>query len=79
MRTDEVKRLVSMLYDMELNNYMMNRCIEKISDTMSGLKYKKTIPKPAYVATHFQKKKSKASALSVCATLGVLAGILLVF
>ena len=27
MRIDEIKNLVSMLYDMELNNYMMSCCI----------------------------------------------------
>ena len=40
MRTDEVKKLVSMLYDMELNNYMMSGCIRNITETMSGLKKK---------------------------------------
>lgn len=57
MRIDEIKNLVSMLYDMELNNYMMSCCIQNIAQTMSGLKKRRIISKPIYTVTSFQKKK----------------------
>ena len=43
MRIDEIKNLISMLYDMELNNYMMSCCIQNIAQTMSGLKKRRII------------------------------------
>ncbi len=74
MRIDEVKNLVSMLYDMELNNYMMSCCIQNIAQTMSGLKKRRIISKPIYTVTSFQKKKNK---FNNCVIIGALIGFIL--
>lgn len=74
MRIDEIKNLVSMLYDMELNNYMMSCCIQNIAQTMSGLKKRRIISKPIYTVTSFQKKKNK---FNNCVIIGALIGFIL--
>ena len=63
-----------MLYDMELNNYMMSCCIQNIAQTMSGLKKRRIISKPIYTVTSFQKKKNK---FSNCVIIGALIGFIL--
>ena len=75
MRIDEVKKLVSMLYDMELNNYMMSCCIKNLTETMSGLKKEKIISEPIYTITPFQDKEIKVGEIiKTCAMIGFFLG-----
>ena len=75
MRIDEVKKLVSMLYDMELNNYMMSCCIKNLTETMSGLKKEKIISEPIYTVTPFQDKEIKVGEIiKTCAMIGFFLG-----
>lgn len=78
MNTNDVKKMISIFYDMELNNYMMQNCINKIRDKMSELKIERHIPEPIFNVDYFEPEKSDSYSIKKYSEIiGIILGLLL--
>ena len=75
MRTDDLKRMISIFYDMELNNYMMKNCINDIDLQLNDLR--SGSPKPIYNEPNFKPEDESVSKhVSSFVCIGILLGII---
>ena len=65
MANANLKKAISILYDMELNDYYMSRTIDELNKRIDNLGYRKKVAAPVYKTNEFSFRRARNTAMVV--------------